>query len=156
MPRIVTRAVAAERPVVARVLLVAHAARQPALAAHLYVSGEAAAYALHFAEPASARLAEPWDVIVVDGESVADEPERLRVLRLARRQPRASVLYVCSRLPHAHELEHAALADDYVLSGWAQADRVRRRVQLVALAPWRRTGRPGARIEEPLVRGQGG
>lgn len=127
-----------DRPVVARVLLVAHPARQPALAECLHVVGEAVTYALHLAEPASAPLDQPWDVIVIDGESVASEPERIRVLRLARTPSRASVLYVCSRLPHARELEHAALADDYVYSGWAQADRVRRRVQVVALAPWRR------------------
>ena len=150
-------------PVVARVLLVAHSTRQMALAACLRVVGEAVTYELQVAEPARAPLDRSWDVIVVDGESVADEPERLRVLRLARRQPKASVLYVCSRLPHARELEHAALADDSVYSGWAEADRVRRRVQVVALAPWRRVvetrareGRPLGSREAARVRGEGG
>ncbi|MCA9607914.1 MAG: hypothetical protein KC619_20030 [Myxococcales bacterium] len=151
------------RPVVARVLLVAHPARQETLAACLRVVGEAVTYELQLAEPAHAPLDRPWDVIVIDGESVAAEPERLRVLRLARRQPRATVLYVCSRLPHARELEHAALADDYVYSGWAESDRVRRRVQVVALAPWRRgveartgEGRPLGSREAARARCGGG
>jgi hypothetical protein len=82
-----------------------------------------------------------WDVIVVDGESIESDAQRADVLRRIREYPHcfATTLYVCNRLPSRLEAEQAlAGADDVVCQGWELGDRVRRRVQSVALAPWRR------------------
>ncbi len=126
--------------IVAQVLLVAHRCRRRELARCLYVEGEEVCYALDWAAPEEAPRAVGWDVIVVDGESFPDDRARLRLLRRVGERPRAAaVLYVCSRLPTETEIAHAGLlADDFVYPGWAHLERVRRRVQLVALTPWRR------------------
>ncbi len=134
----------ATAPVVARVLLVAHPARQEELASWLRVEEtDEARYELRVCTPETLAAEPACDVIVIDGESLPREPSRfaLTLVHQAGHRPRdASVVYVCSRLPSEQELDLARTwADDYVYAGWAQADRVRRRVQLVALAPWRRS-----------------
>lgn len=129
------------RPSVARVLLVAHPSRQRQLAPWLEVEGEPVSYAVERLTPLEVHGPAGWDVIVVDGESFPDERERLALLRrLDRPRPRvSSVVFVCSRLPLERELEQAAVfCDDWILPGWAYPERVRRRVQVIALAPWRR------------------
>lgn len=128
-------------PRVAQVLLVAHASRLAELAGWLRVEGEEVGYTLHLAGPREVPDASAWDVVVVDGESLVDDRTRLALLRRLASPPRsAAVLYVCGCLPLDSEIEHAtAWADDLVYSGWAQPERVRRRVQVVALAPWRRS-----------------
>ncbi|HJL14538.1 MAG TPA: hypothetical protein RMH99_02710 [Sandaracinaceae bacterium LLY-WYZ-13_1] len=128
-------------PTVARILLVAHASRQRELSACLHVRDEDVAYTLRHASLDDVPLAvDAWDVIVVDGASFLDDGARLRLLRqLGRRPRRATILYVCSRLPLETELAYAGFwCDDLVYPGWAQPERIRRRVQVVALAPWRR------------------
>ena len=68
-------------PTVARVLLVAHAARRRELSGWLRVRGEDAGYELHTVGPEVQLPLDPlYDVIVVDGESVR-ESVRKRLLR---------------------------------------------------------------------------
>lgn len=128
-------------PSVAQVLLVAHPSRQRALEPALRVEREEVDYALHLAAPDDVPPEPPADVIVIDGESFLDDRSRLCLLRRVGQRPRrATVLYVCSRLPLESELDYAGVwADDFIYPGWAHAERVRRRVQVVALAPWRRS-----------------
>ena len=128
-------------PSVARVLLVAHPSRQRELEPSLRVEREEVGYAVRFAAPDDVPSEPTADVIVVDGESFLDDRSRLCFLRRVGQRPRrATVLYVCSRLPLESELDYAGVwADDFIYPGWAQPERVRRRVQVVALAPWRRS-----------------
>lgn len=125
---------------VARVLLVAHPSRRRQLTPWLIVEGEPVGYSLEHEVPDVAATASEWDVIVVDGESFPDERGRLALLRRLDERPRVSaVVYVCSRLPLDREIEHASrYCDDWILPGWAHPERVRRRIQVIALAPWRR------------------
>jgi len=145
-------------PQVARVLLVAHPSRQAELGGWLRVpaegvAGEGVGYELHLATPEAVPFERSWDhswdVVVLDGESVSDDQTRRGLLRRLGQRPReASILFVCSRLPGERELEDAAMwADDFIYSGWAQAERVRSRVQVVALAPWRRAAALRRRAE---------
>lgn len=127
------------RPSVARVLLVAHPSRHAQLASWLDVEDEPepVTYVLDCMAPGEPRPQRWWwDVVVVDGESFPDERARLELLREFERPRTVSVIYVLSRLLLERELEHAALfCDDWTLP---DPDRVCRRVQVVALAPWRR------------------
>ena len=124
-------------------LLVAHPSRRRQLTPWLTVEGEPVGYSLeHYSleDEVSdvAAGASEWDVIVVDGESFPDERGRLALLRRLDERPRVSaVVYVCSRLPLDREIEHASrYCDDWILPGWAHPERVRRRIQVIALAPW--------------------
>lgn len=135
----------AARTSVAQVLLVAHPSRRGQLGPWLEVEGEPVGYTLECRAPADVYAAAKWDgatwdVIVVDGESFPDERERLALLRRLDERPRVtSIVFVCSRLPLERELEHASIfCDDWILPGWAHPERVRRRLQVIALAPWRR------------------
>jgi len=106
------------------------------------VEGEGAQYKLHLATAEAVPFDDAWDVVVLDGESLFDDEQRLELMRRLHEQLRggASILFVCSRLPREQELTDAkAWADDFIYSGWAEAERVQKRVQLVALAPWRRS-----------------
>lgn len=127
---------------VASVLLIASKARRRRLVPSLRVVGEPVGYSLEVRGPAE--LCEPragWDVIVIDGESMLDDGQRAEVLRHAALPAHrfATTLYLCNRLPSELEVEQAlASADDLVWQGRDTGDRVRRRVQTAALAPWRR------------------
>ncbi|HJL20077.1 MAG TPA: hypothetical protein RMH99_30710 [Sandaracinaceae bacterium LLY-WYZ-13_1] len=138
-------------PTVAQVLLVAHPSRQRELEPYLHVRDEDVAYDLCSValDEVPTELA-VWDVVVVDGASFLDDSARLRVLRDLGRRPRlTSVLYVCSRLPLETELAYAGFwCDDLIYPGWAHPERVRRRVQVVALAPWRRAAAARRRAEQ--------
>ncbi|MCC6876640.1 MAG: hypothetical protein IT378_20220 [Sandaracinaceae bacterium] len=55
------------------------------------------------------------------------------------RERLATLLYVCRRAPSRVELEHASLwCDDLIGDEGPFGPRLRRRVQALALAPWRR------------------
>lgn len=131
-----------QSPTVASVLLLAVESRAQRLLPWLRVIGEPVRYALDAMAPEELPAeSSRWDVIVIDGESTADDALRLRVLQRTARGPHrlCTTLYVCNRLASDTELEHAGTwADDVVLSGWQLGERVRRRVQAIALAPWRR------------------
>lgn len=130
----------------ASVLLVASEARSSGLASLLRdrVAGQSPAtgYRLEVLAPdAVPDSGSSWEVVVIDGESVADEASRRRVFARVSRPPHlfATILFVCSPAPSEQELEHAlAWADDLIYDGWEQGERVRRRVQVVVLAPGRR------------------
>lgn len=129
-------------PSVARVLLVAVEARALELAPSLRVVGAPVRYDLDRAEPALARpCAEPtWSVVVIDGASIAADDEREQLLQRMSGQPFGALLYIVNRLPGDAEVQQAfAWADDAIEQGWGFEDRLRRRVQSVALAPWRRS-----------------
>jgi hypothetical protein len=133
-----------DNPSVARVLLVAVPARQRELAPWLRAVGQPVRYDLDLVEPSSAapRLDPAWSVIVVDGDSIATDAERESVLRRMREQQFASVLYVAQQAasdPGVERDQAFAWASDTILQGWELGDRLRRRVQEIALAPWRRS-----------------
>ncbi len=131
-------------PSVARVLLIAHPARERELAPWLGARGAPVGYALEKVTPEDAvrALEGVWDVIVVDGESLCDDDDREALLRAVRVRPEhfATLLYVCTRLPSEDEIEAAFLwADDQLSAGWRFGQRLQRRVTSLALAPWRST-----------------
>ncbi len=134
---------------VAEVLLVAQPSRQRELAPCLRVEAEDVRYAVRVAAPAEVGADPGADVVLIDGESFIEDRSRLGFLRRVGARPRrATILYVCSRVPLESELDYAgAWADDFVYPGWAHAERVRRRVQVVALAPWRRASALRERAE---------
>lgn len=127
---------------VASVLLVASKSRRRRLLPWLGVVGEPVAYTLEERAPAELPECGPsWDVIVVDGESIPSDAARAEVLHRTTLPAHrfATTLYVCNRLPTDTEREQAlAWADDVVEQGREAGDCIRRRVQAVALAPWRR------------------
>lgn len=128
------------RPTVAQVLFIAAPSRQRELAPHLRADGLSVDYALDLVTPRELPETLRWDVVVIDGESLVDARERARVLRIAAAGGFVTTLYVCSRLPFEDEMEQAlGCADDFVYPGWAFPERVARRVQAIALAPWRRS-----------------
>ncbi|HMO96929.1 MAG TPA: hypothetical protein PKD27_12490 [Tepidiformaceae bacterium] len=125
-------------PSVASVLLVAAPPRQDELASALHVSDEPVRYDLELAEPGAPPSGGYWNVIVVDGESIPTDDARVELLRETAEHRFAAVLYVASRIPSDTESAQAfAWASDVILQGWRFADRLRRRVASVALAPWR-------------------
>lgn len=137
----------ADTPKVAAVLLVAVASRRRLLASSLRVVGEPVAYELDPIEPqhledALTRERRRADVILIDGESVAEDRERERLLRTAymHADRLSTVLYLSTRLPSHEEAEFSLVwADDIIFPGWQFGDRLRRRIQAIALAPWRRS-----------------
>lgn len=138
---------------VSQVLLVAHPSRQLELAGWLRADRRAdeASYGLHPVSPDDVPVVLlAWDVVVIDGESFMTSTARERLLRRIAEEPQgASILYVCGRLPLEDELAQArAWADDFIYPGWAQPERVRRRVEVVALAPWRRAAALRREAEE--------
>ncbi|MCC6876078.1 MAG: hypothetical protein IT378_17350 [Sandaracinaceae bacterium] len=153
-----------EAPRVASVLLVAHELREPLLRPWLRVVGEPVGYALEVTRPEDllpllrARTG-LWDVVLVDGESLCSDDDREELLRALRFSPErvATLLYVCTARPSEAEV-HGALAwsDDQIGQGGELGRRLQRRVQCVALAPWRRAmaarARPSTRRLR-LVRG---
>lgn len=126
---------------VASVLLVATAERQRVVAPWLKVVGEPVGYTLERVPPADVQsFGGPHDLILIDGESVPDDADRESLLRRSKQYRFASLLYLCNPLPSDREIEQAlAWADDVIQQDWQVGDRVRRRVQTIALAPWRRT-----------------
>ena len=144
---------------VASVLLVASEARAPVLDPMLRDRVEdgspATGYRLEVLAPDAVPDSGPsWEVVVIDGASVPDGVSRRRLLARVSHPPHlfATVLFVCSPVPSEQELEHAlAWADDLIYDGWEQGERVRRRVQIVVLAPGRRLY--GARERSGLPRG---
>lgn len=123
---------------VASVLLVAIEARQRDLAPWLRVMGEPVRYRLERVAPGAEPSGGPWNVIVVDGDSIPTVDAREEVLATMSREPFAVVLYIASRLPSDIEVDRAlAWATDLILQDADLGDRLRRRVQAVALAPWR-------------------
>ncbi|HJL15505.1 MAG TPA: hypothetical protein RMH99_07620 [Sandaracinaceae bacterium LLY-WYZ-13_1] len=131
-------------PAVGSVLLVASEMRRDELEPALRVVGAPVTYEVEVLDPARAagtlRSSEgTWDVVIVDGVSTASDEEREALLRAARLNHYAAILYVASRLPTEEETQQAfAWADDTVAAGWCFEERLRRRVQSIALAPWRR------------------
>lgn len=125
-------------PTVASVLLVAVTARQRALAPALRAWGEPVRYAVEFADPSDIPTSGYWNVIVIDGESIPTDDAREKLLRAMSEHTFATVLYVANRLPSDVETAQAfGWASDIICQGWQFAERLRRRVQSVALAPWR-------------------
>lgn len=125
-------------PSVASVLLVAVEARHRELAPWLRVVGEPVRYRLELIEPESVPSRGPWNVIVVDGDSIPSDDTRDETLRMMSQESLAAVLYIANRLPSKIELAQAfAWASDTIEYGWDFGDRLRRRVQSIALAPWR-------------------
>ncbi len=137
-------------PLVASVLLVAAEPRQGLIAPWLCVVGQPVAYGLDVRAPEEvARLRRSWDVIVIDGESIPADDERANLLRRTSRHPHtfATVLFLFSRSPSDVEVRQAmAWADDVIRRGEELEDRLHRRVQAIALAPWRRAS--GLRLED--------
>jgi hypothetical protein len=157
---------------VARVLLVAVPPRSRELAPMMRATGELVSYAIDPMHPRAAFvnaraggvLSCKWPVVVVDGESIAGEDELEELLIMLRRSTEyvANVLYIANRLPSNGEAELAfAWADDVIERGRRFGDRLRRRVQTLALAPWRcsmalrleaeRMGDRRLRVLRPLV-----
>jgi hypothetical protein len=132
---------------VASVLLVVHELRERLLLPWLRVVGEPVGYSLETARPHEAlELAQAttswWDVILVDGESIDSDARREELLRVLRfhRDRLATLLYVCTRQPSDAEAQNALIwTDDQIGQGWEFGRRLQRRVQCVALAPWRRS-----------------
>lgn len=123
---------------VASVLLVAVPDRARQLAPWLRAIGEPVHYALAVVEPDRLTPEPACDVIVIDGESVADDLVREELLRRAC-DPFLTSLYVCKRMPSEEEVQLALTwPSDFIEQGWEFKDRLRRRVQSLALAPWRR------------------
>lgn len=138
------------RDVVAWVALIAHQCRQQELAPLLKVQGEPVDYGLELIEPANTPAKVGCDVIVIDGGSFVDADERGRVLRRVgqSRLDGVSTIYVSSRLPCEREIEEAWFwVDDLIEPGWRFGERLRRRVQTLALAPWRHSRRVRLRAE---------
>lgn len=143
-------------PCVARVLLVALPARSRVLTPAMCSACEPVTYAIEAVHPrvafvnarAGGRSACRWPLVVVDGESFTDEDALEDLLPMLRTHCDlvASILYISRRLPSERDAELAfTWADDAIEPGWRFEDRLRRRVQLAALAPWRRS--MGLRLE---------
>lgn len=133
-----------ERPSVARVLLIATPARQRELAPWLRVVGHPVRYDLDLVTPlmAEPRREPTWNVIVIDGDSIPTETERESLLRRMTFQSWATTLYVAQHAaldPDAERDLAFAWASDTIWQGWQLGDRLRRRVQEIALAPWLRS-----------------
>lgn len=132
---------------VACVLLVATDARARALAPWFTVDGEPVRYTLDTMSPAEASMSvassiRAWDLIVLDGESVGDDALRDQLFAelRAHRGGLVTLLFVCTPRPSSAELRQAlGWADDHLTQGWEFGLHLRRRVQSVALAPWRRS-----------------
>lgn len=127
-------------PSVARVLLVALEARAAELAPSLRVIGEPARYELECVAPSRAHPSpDPtWSVLVLDGPSIAED-DREPLLRRMSGQPFSTLLYIPNRLPSESEVQQAfAWTNGTIEQGWNFGDRLRRHVQNIALAPWRR------------------
>lgn len=128
-------------PSVARVLLVAVSAREPELVPWLRVVGEPVRYDLECRDPAAANPSpDPaLSVMVLDGSSIRED-EREAVLRRMSAQQFSTLLYLPSRLPSEAEVQQAfAWANGTIEQGHDFGDRLRRHVQNIALAPWRRS-----------------
>lgn len=127
-------------PTVASVLLLATETRRRHVQPWLGVVGEPVGYALEALDPSELpELGRSWDVIVVDGLSCASGAQRARVLRRASQPPHrfASTIYLAGS---SEDGERAlSWAHDVVAVGAQQGERLRRRVQGIALAPWRRS-----------------
>ena len=126
---------------VASVLLVAVPDRARMLAPWLRAVGEMARFGLEVRAPDQLEP-EPertCDVVVLDGESVADDEAREELMRWAC-DPLLTSLYIFKRMPSEEEVELALTwPSDFIQQGWRFGDRLRRRVQFVALAPWRQS-----------------
>lgn len=133
---------------VAGVLLVASDERRSMLEPAFQVIGAPVRYGLDVLSPErtgwppadSGR--ERWDVVVVDGPSLRGGAELDGVLAWMSLPPHdfSTVVYVCSGSTSEHEvLAQRHRVDDVVRDDAELVERLRRRVQLVALAPWRRS-----------------
>lgn len=133
-----------ELPNVANVLLVATPERARELAPWLRVVGQPVRYALEVVAPCSAnpRPDPAWGVIVVDGDSIATDAEREETLRRMTGQLFATMLYIAQHDasdPGIERDQAFVWASDLIWQGWEFGDRLRRRVQEIALAPWLRS-----------------
>lgn len=131
-------------PSVASVLLIAIPARSRELAPWLRVVGQPVRYTLEVLEPSAARpRPDPaWSVIVIDGDSVATDAEREEILRRMAGQLFATTLYIAQHAAHDPDVERDQAftwANDLIWQGWELGDRLRRRVQEIAIAPWLRS-----------------
>src|SRR5690348_14208508 len=133
-----------DAPIVASVLLVATHARRIELRRWLRAVRVPVAYDLAAIEPdevAWLGSSNSFDLVVIDGASIEADDARELLLRHVRVHPEqfAALLYICRYRAREPELAQAFLWADDLIGPDEAGPTLQRRVQAIALAPWRRS-----------------